>query len=117
MERHPKIRAVLPLLAFCLLAGGCGRSPRPVEEKRIVPNEPVPFAVNQVVEEPLAPGETRTLLVALAAGDFVQIEVDQLGIDVTVRLLAPNGLPLASVDSPYGDRGTESLAALAAAPG
>ncbi|HLF83664.1 MAG TPA: CHAT domain-containing protein [Blastocatellia bacterium] len=54
------------------------------------------------IERELAGGETHTYIVALAAGEFVRLVVEQRGIDVVLALAAPDGKPLAVVDSPIG---------------
>lgn len=65
------------------------------------------------IERELAGGETHTYIVALAAGEFVRLVVEQRGIDVVLALAAPDGKPLAVVDSPIGFANEKRLAFVA----
>src|SRR5262245_22918424 len=55
-------------------------------------------------EGQLAGGQTHDYHLNLAAGQFLHVVVDQRGIDVVVRLFAPDGKQLIEVDSPNGDQ-------------
>lgn len=66
---------------------------------------------------PLAPGEVRRHAVALEAGQFMRVTVKQAGIDVTVRLYAPDGTVGDLVDANEGQRGWEPASLLATTSG
>jgi hypothetical protein len=51
--------------------------------------------------------------VALAAGQFVRITIEQRGVDVVLHLLEPDGKKLLEVDSPNGNRGLEPVSWIA----
>ena len=65
----------------------------------------------------LAGGEVATHDLTLAAGDYAHVEVEQRGIDVLVRLYAPDGTLLTEVDSPTGTQGAEELSTVAVQTG
>src|SRR5262245_6531071 len=61
------------------------------------------------VERELKRGETHLYKVALEAGQFLDAAVNQRGIDVIVRVFAPDATKIAEVDSPNGIRGDEPI--------
>ena len=65
----------------------------------------------------LAGGEVRSHELALDAGEYAHVVVDQRGIDVLVRLYDPAGTLLTEVDSPNGTDGPEPLSAIAGRAG
>ena len=66
------------------------------------------------LERPMRSGETHSYGLALQAGQFVHIVVDQLGIDVELRLHAPGGALIDDADSPTGTTGPERVSEVAA---
>ncbi len=64
------------------------------------------------VERELAGGQSHSYRIALTAGQYLRVIVDQRGIDVVVMLIAPDGKQLIEVDSPNGDKGPEPVAAI-----
>src|SRR5207237_606819 len=80
--------------------------------------EPVRLEPGHPITRDLSGGGAQSYLVGLKPGQYVRLAADQRGIDVVLRLLAPDGHPLIEVDSPYGaqgpwrsvgDRGGEAL--------
>jgi len=70
------------------------------------------------VERELKGGETQTLHVALEAGQYLGVVVEQRGIDVVVHVLGPDGAPRrAYVDNVTGTSGAESVDVVADAAG
>ena len=65
----------------------------------------------------LSGGETRDFLLRLDAGDYLQVVVEQIGIDLTVSLEDPAGVERIRLDSPNGNRGPERLDVVAEAAG
>jgi erythromycin esterase len=61
------------------------------------------------VERDLKAGEFHSYRIDLAAGEMLRATVDQRGIDVVVRVYAPDGKRLAEIDSPNGDQGPEPV--------
>jgi tetratricopeptide (TPR) repeat protein len=69
------------------------------------------------LERTLAGGESQSYRLALAAGQFCHIVVDQRGIDVVVALYGPDGGMIIEVDSPNDLNGPEPVSLLAEAAG
>lgn len=61
------------------------------------------------IEEDLSGGQSRDYPLALTKGQYVEIVVEQRGIDVVVTLFGPDGKEIVKVDSPNGIRGPESV--------
>ncbi|MDQ3009650.1 MAG: CHAT domain-containing protein [Acidobacteriota bacterium] len=73
--------------------------------------------IGKPVEKTLAGGQTHNYSVTLNAGQFLHVVIEQRGIDVAVKLFAPDGKELLMVDSPNGEQGPEPLFWLAEAAG
>jgi len=69
------------------------------------------------VERELKNGETHVYQIVLSVGQFLDAAVNQRGVDVVVRIFAPDGSKLAEIDSPNGDQGDEPVAVEAKASG
>jgi tetratricopeptide (TPR) repeat protein len=65
------------------------------------------------IERPMAGGQTHRYTISLKAGQYLQLLVDQRGIDVALSLLAPDGQKLAEMDSPNSTQGPELVSILA----
>ncbi|MDT5293661.1 MAG: erythromycin esterase [Acidobacteriota bacterium] len=84
------------------------------------PEQGVPaqkLEINRPVERELKAEEVHAYEVTLEGGQFFRATVEQRGIDVVVRLFAPDGTKLAEVDSPNGREGPEPVALEAKAAG
>lgn len=66
------------------------------------------------VERTLRGGESQTFEITLEGGHFIEVVVEQKGIDVSVSLNDPAGQTLLTVDSPVESRGREVVFAVAA---
>jgi len=62
-------------------------------------------------------GETHQYQLRLKSGQFIDIQVDQRGIDVTVDLINPQGKQITTQDSPNGRFGPEPLVGIAESDG
>ncbi|MFL5542378.1 MAG: erythromycin esterase family protein [Longimicrobiaceae bacterium] len=109
-RRHFRIAALAAGLALCLAPGAPAQEVPPAAAARAL--EPGP-----PLERTLAAGETHDYTVALAAGDFLRVVVEQRGVDLVVEVFGPDGARLMSVDSPNGDQGPEEVAFQAPAAG
>lgn len=65
--------------------------------------------LNKPLERELKGQEIHNYTIPLKAGDFLQMAVDQRGIDVVVRVFAPGGDKLAEIDSLNGKNGIEPI--------
>ena len=80
----------------------------------------VPLVEGKAIERELLPGKTHLYSVDLNAGEFVEISVEQRGVDVVVMLFLEvrgDGVSLTEVDSPSGAEGAEPLYWIAEAQG
>lgn len=87
---------LFPLTAFSIHTGHISPDIRTLE-----PGKPI--------ERELSGGQAHEYNLALAAGTYLYVIVDQRGIDVVVRLAGPDGRLLMEVDSPNGINGPEPL--------
>ena len=97
--------AVSAVLVFPARTPLAEQSPPPaaqVETQQLQQRKPV--------ERELRAKQTHAYTIALEAGQFLDAAVNQRGIDVIVRVLAPDGKLIAEVDSPNGTRGDEPIA-------
>lgn len=62
------------------------------------------------IERELKANETHAYKINLEAGEFLNAAVNQRGIDVVVRVFAPDGSKIADIDSPNGTQGDEPIA-------
>src|SRR6266542_6074396 len=69
------------------------------------------------IERALAQGQNHTFSINLEQDQFVQIVVDQHGIDVIVRVFSPEGKSLGEFDSPNGNEGPENVSVISVTAG
>jgi CHAT domain-containing protein/Tfp pilus assembly protein PilF len=89
-------------LALVLLLGAC--SPRPAPLAPPVSAAAPVLAPGSPVERELRHGETHEYRLAVAAGSYLEVRIEQPGIAITARLLGPGGEAVAVADDP-GRRG------------
>jgi hypothetical protein len=65
------------------------------------------------IERQLGPGQAQTFTITLEADQYVQLVVEQRGIDVIVRVFSPAAKSLGEFDSPNGDNGPENVSFVA----
>ncbi len=73
--------------------------------------------VGTPVERTLGGNQSHNYNVALEQNQFMQLVVEQHGIDVIVRVFSPSGRRLGEFDSPNGDDGPENVTVIAADAG
>jgi len=61
------------------------------------------------IEGKLSAGQTHSYTISLTKDQFAQLAVDQRGLDVVVRVFAPDGKLLREVDTPSGSEGVEDV--------
>jgi len=69
------------------------------------------------IERTLGPGQVHEFTVKVEENNFVQVVVDQRGIDVTVKIISPANKSLGDFDSPNGNDGPENISFVAVAAG
>ncbi|HZP49417.1 MAG TPA: CHAT domain-containing protein [Vicinamibacterales bacterium] len=75
------------------------------------------LALRVPIESALAPGESRSYSIDLAAGDYLFVTVRQEAIDIALRVYRPDGARALEVDGPTGKYGTERARFVADAGG
>ncbi len=105
MSRNPRLPLVL-MLILSLAPTVTGQSSQDIR----------PFGPDEPVEREISGGESHTYRIALTAGQFVRIRLDQKALDCALTLAAPDGKQLAEMDF-TGVGEVESLAMEAATPG
>lgn len=97
---------ILVLIVACLLRG------EPVRGQGTASLQPgIP------IERSLAPGQSHSFSINLDADQFLQLVVDQHGIDVIVRVFSPAGKSLGEFDTPNGREGPENVSVLSVVAG
>lgn len=71
--------------------------------------EPPLLALGEPHEGALGPGQTRVFRLPMQADRFAFVAVEQRGVDLLVRVLAPDGDTVMVVDSPNGRWGVEPV--------
>lgn len=69
----------------------------------------VPLEPGKPIERELAGGQNHVYQITVSTEQYLQVVVDQRGIEVVVSLFGQNGTKLIEVDSPKGTEGTKSL--------
>ena len=69
------------------------------------------------IERSLSAGQTHNFFVNLEKDQFLQLVVDQKGVDVIVRVFSPEGRRVGEFDSPNGTDGPENVTVIAEATG
>src|SRR5206468_4163815 len=94
------------------------------QETKAAASKPAPhppdirkLEVAKPIERELQGGESHTYEITLAAGQYLNMVVDQRGIDVAVQVVAPGGERLMEVDSPNGAQGDEPVMLIAETAG
>lgn len=74
---------------------------------------PTALQVGTPIERTLGAGQSHSYTVALDQNQYLQLVVDQHGIDVIVRVFSPSGRKVSEFDSPNGDDGPENVTVVA----
>jgi erythromycin esterase len=116
---HKKACGVILLLAVILFGGVRTSAARQTSSAQSAAQSGPArkLEMNSPIERELKAEEVHAYEIALEGGQFFRATVEQRGIDVVVRLFAPDGTKLAEVDSPNGNQGPEPLALEAKAAG
>ena len=103
MRRRSLVLSLPALLAFALTIFGQGAI-RSLE-------------LGVSIKKTLSGAQTHSYAVTVEKNQFVQVTVEQLEIDVVVRVFLPDGTVLREFDSPTGTSGAEYVEFVADAPG
>lgn len=81
------------------------------------PAPPAALENGKPIERELKAGENHFYTIGLESGQFLDAAVNQRGIDVIVRVFAPDDSKIAEIDSPNGIQGDEPIALVAKVAG
>jgi CHAT domain-containing protein/tetratricopeptide (TPR) repeat protein len=81
------------------------------------PPQPTALVVGSPVGRSIAAGESQTFDVRLDAGQTALIDIDEQGIDVTVKVTDPNGDSIAQVSDLFGGQGRRQMVVAAETAG
>jgi hypothetical protein len=82
-----------------------------------VPETPTSLQVGVAIERPLGPGQSHVFEIKVDEPSYMQLVVEQKGIDVIIRVLGPDGNLVGEYDSPNGSTGPENVIALGPSAG
>ncbi|HEX8117990.1 MAG TPA: erythromycin esterase family protein, partial [Pyrinomonadaceae bacterium] len=108
MRKRSRSLALLTCVLMC--AAPAGAAPRQQPAAAADASDSRPLEPGKPFERELKTGETHVYKLTLEAGQFLDAAVNQRGVDVVVRVYAPDGGKLAEVDSPNGTQGDEPVA-------
>lgn len=100
-----------PLFLVCIFALTAFALAQPAAD------ELIPLFPGPPVTRDLKGGQSESFAIQLESGQFLQLSVDQMGIDVLVSLLDPAGQQVVSIDGPNGRFGPEDIAVIAPSAG
>jgi CHAT domain-containing protein/tetratricopeptide (TPR) repeat protein len=81
------------------------------------PEAPVPLSAGSVSEREMAAGDVHRYEVGLREGEYLQVTIEQQGVDVVQSLVGPDGAVALETDSPCGPIGPDPLAFVARTSG
>jgi len=91
-----------PLLVPCRTVGTAFAQQPETTNSLQVENDARPLEAAKPIERELAGGQKHYYKIALEAGQYLHLVIDQKGIDVVVTLFDTAGKKLAEIDSPVG---------------
>ncbi len=115
LRRHPAhpSRWLSAILWLAALTAGCSAGEEPSTADELPPT----LRVGESAEGTIAKGERHTYSLAVSAGQYLRLRLDQRGIDLAVDLIGPAGETLRQVDGPGGRWIEETLPWIARASG
>ena len=78
---------------------------------------PTTLQIGTPIERTLGPTQSQEFTITLEENTFVQLVVEQHGVDVIVRIVSPEAKSLGEFDSPNGDDGPEHVSFVGTAKG
>src|SRR5690242_5353410 len=79
--------------------------------------ESISLEPGKPVERELSGGQSHSYKITMASGQYLQVVVEQRGIDVAVALFTPGGKEIDEADSEKSFEGAETISVIAEAPG
>ena len=101
------------VLLFFVLTGLLPIEPARAQGGVPFQSAPASLQLGTPIERTIASGQIHTFSVRLEEDQYLQLVVDQRGIDVVVRLFSPDGKSLGEFDTPNGNQGPENVSLVA----
>ena len=79
--------------------------------------EPQWLEAGRPIVREMAGGQSHAYRLTISSGQYARVVIDQKGIDVAVKLIAPDGKLITEVDNPNGSQGPETVHITAEATG
>jgi hypothetical protein len=120
---NPQGRRLPPIgrtpLKINLLRGGAPPAHAPASERGAAPGaqESISLEPGKAIERELSGGQSHFYRVGMAAGQYLQVVVNQQGIDALVALFTPDGKKISEVDSNPVIEGSETVLTIAEVAG
>src|SRR5688572_23163957 len=91
----------------------------PTSERGVTPSaqESISLGPGKPVERELSGGQSHSYRITMISGQYLHLVVAQRGIDVAVTLFTPDGKKISEADSDHTIERSESVSAIAEAPG
>jgi CHAT domain-containing protein len=98
---------------------GTPRAQAPASERVVTPSaqDSVSLEPGKPVERELSGGQSHSYKITMISGQYMEVAVDQRGIDIAVALFTPDGKKIGEADSYKMIEGSETVWAIAEAPG
>jgi CHAT domain-containing protein/Tfp pilus assembly protein PilF len=112
------------ILVACLQVSVAARTPQaappaqtPSEASSVYPRQQGKLRAHKPIEHELKGGETDAYTIKVKKGQFLQVVVEQKGVDIVLSIVAPDGKTIVAADSPNGAWGPEPASAIASESG
>src|SRR5262245_1041656 len=98
---------------------GTPRAQAPASERGAAQSsqESISLEPGKPFERELSGGQSHSYRITMISGQYLQIVVEQRGIDVAVVMFAPDGKKISEADSEHSIEGSEIVSAITEAPG
>ncbi len=103
-----KTHTIIQLLTFLPLVPSLGWAQQPTPQR---------LEKDRPIERTIGGAASHNYVLRLKKGQFCYTEIDQRGVDVVVRVFAPDGKRLQEIDSPNGTQGPEPMTLIADSTG
>jgi CHAT domain-containing protein/Tfp pilus assembly protein PilF len=109
-SRLLRVAMVVGLVTWCV-------SPAAASVRKLPAQERTPLAIGVTIRREMGGGDSHLYTIAVADAGLLKVSAEQVGIDIVLTLLGPDGAPISEVDRPNGSHGPETLSARIDVPG
>ncbi len=115
-ERGRRVRATVTVFVIGLLLSPSIALAAPAQTQA-APTDVRQLELNKPIERELKGDEAHTYEITLSINHYLNVVVEQKGIDVVVQVIAPDGKPIAEANISYGAKGLEPIYMIAETTG